>query len=107
MKELLTLAPKVDAVFFATNTLAIEGLKTIYNSGIKVPEDLAIIAFDESDAFDFFYSPLSYVSQPLAEMGKKAVKLAIEKIKNNNKKYSTILVKEKLVLRKSSGRKMQ
>ena len=107
MKELLALVPKINAIFFATNTLAVEGLKIIYKSGIRVPEDLAIIAFDESDAFDFFYSPLSYISQPLAEMGKKAVKLAIERIRNNDKKYATILVKEKLVLRKSSGKKMK
>jgi LacI family transcriptional regulator len=106
MKELLALVPKIDAVFFTTNTLAIEGLKIICQSDIKVPEDLAIIAFDESDAFDFFYSPLSYISQPLADMGKEAVKLAIEKIRCNDKKYRTILVKEKLVLRKSCGRKM-
>ena len=107
MEELLALVPKIDAIFFATNTLAIEGLKIINRSGVKVPEDLAIIAFDESDAFDFFYSPLSYVSQPLTEMGKEAVKLAIERIRNNDKKYATILVKEKLVLRKSSGKKMK
>ena len=103
MRELLELVPKIDAIFFATNTLAIEGLKIVYGLQIRVPEDLSIISFDESDAFDFFYSPLSYVSQPLAEMGKKAVTLAIEKIKDNDKKYVTILVKGKLVLRKSCG----
>ena len=107
MKELLALAPKINAIFFATNTLAVEGLKIIYKSGIRVPEDLAIIAFDESDAFDFFYSPLSYISQPLAEMGKKAVKLTIEKIRNNDTKYASIIVKEKLVIRKSSGNKIK
>ena len=107
MKELLALVPKINAIFFATNTLAVEGLKIIYKSGIRVPEDLAIIAFDESDAFDFFYSPLSYISQPLAEMGKKAVELAIEKIRNSDAKYATIIVKEKLVIRKSSGNKIK
>ena len=107
MRELLALVPKINAIFFATNTLAVEGLKIIYKSGIRVPEDLAIIAFDESDAFDFFYSPLSYVSQPLAEMGKKAVELAIEKIRNSDAKYATIIVKEKLVIRKSSGNKIK
>ena len=107
MKELLALVPKINAIFFATNTLAVEGLKIIYKSGIRVPEDLAIIAFDESDAFDFFYSPLSYISQPLAEMGKKAVKLTIEKIRNNDTKYASIIVKEKLVIRKSSGNKIK
>jgi len=107
MKDLMVPTLKIDAIFFATNTLAIEGLKIIYESGIKVPEDLSIIAFDESDAFDFFYSPLSYVKQPLEDMGKKAVKLVIERISNNDKKYADIIVKEELVLRKSCGNKIK
>ncbi len=103
MKELLFPDLKVDAFFFATNTLAVESLKVINQSGFKVPDDLAIISFDESDAFDFFYSPLSYVSQSLEDIGKSAVKLIIDRIENGDKAYSTIIVKEKLVLRKSCG----
>ena len=103
MNELLFPEQKVDAFFFATNSLAVESLKIIYQAGIKVPEELAIIAFDESDAFDFFYCPLSYVSQSLAEMGKEAVNMVIERLKDQAKKHKNIIIKEKLVLRKSSG----
>lgn len=103
VKELLFPSLKVDAFFFATNTLAVESLKIINQSGIKVPGDLAVIAFDESDAFDFFYCPLSYVNQSLEDMGKEAVKLITEKIGNKSKKHNNIIVKEKLVLRESSG----
>ena len=105
MKELLVPELKVDAFFFATNTLAIESLKVINQLGIKVPNDLAIISFDESDAFDFFYSPLSYVSQSLEDIGKGAVKLVIERLKDNTKEYTNLIIKEKLVLRKSCGTK--
>ncbi len=105
IKKLLYPVLKVDAFLFATNTLAVESLKIIYHLGIKVPEDLAIISFDESDAFDFFYAPLSYVSQSLEDIGKGAVKLVIERIQDGDKICSTIIVKEKLVLRKSSGEK--
>ncbi|MEO6844155.1 MAG: substrate-binding domain-containing protein [Ginsengibacter sp.] len=105
MNEMLFPDLKVDAFFFATNTLAVESLKIINQSGIKVPDKLAIIAFDESDAFDFFYSPLSYVSQSLEDMGKGAVNLVIERIKDHSKKYTNLIIKEKLVLRKSCGTK--
>ena len=105
MKELLFPELKVDAFFFATNTLAVESLKVINRIGIKVPGDVAIISFDESDAFDFFYSPLSYVSQSLEDMGKGAVKLVIERLKDNSKEYTNLIIKEKLVLRKSCGTK--
>lgn len=103
MNELLFPELKVDAFFFATNTLAVESLKIINQSGIKVPDELALIAFDESDAFDFFYSPLSYVSQSLEGMGKGAVNLVIDRLKDNKKEYTNLIIKEKLVLRKSSG----
>jgi LacI family transcriptional regulator len=105
MNELLFPELKVDAFFFATNTLAVESLKIINQSGIKVPDELALIAFDESDAFDFFYSPLSYVSQSLEGMGKGAVNLVIDRLKDNKKEYTNLIIKEKLVLRKSSGSK--
>jgi LacI family transcriptional regulator len=103
MKSILSPKLKVDALFFATNTLAVAGLKIINQLGIKVPDDLAIVSFDESDAFDFFYSPLTYVSQSLTEIGKGAVKLATDRINNNDKKCTSIVVQPKLILRKSSG----
>jgi len=103
LKSILQPQLKVDALFFATNTLAVAGLKIINQLGIKVPHDLAIVSFDESDVFDFFYSPLTYVSQSIAEIGRGAVKLAIERINNNEKKCTTIVVQPKLILRKSSG----
>jgi len=105
MKSILSPQLKVDALFFATNTLAVAGLKIINQLGIKVPDDLAIVSFDESDAFDFFYSPLTYVSQSLTEIGKGAVKLVTDRINNNEKKCTSIVVQPKLILRKSSGSK--
>ncbi|HEY4063037.1 MAG TPA: substrate-binding domain-containing protein [Puia sp.] len=101
--RLLRPSLNVDAVFFGTNSLAVEGLKEINALGIKVPSDLAIISFDESEAFDFFYSPVTYVSQSLADMGKAALKLVIDRIGNSQKKNESIIVETKLIVRKSSG----
>jgi LacI family transcriptional regulator len=94
---------KVNAFFFATNTLAVESLKVINKSGIKVPDELAIISFDESDAFDLFYSPVSYVSQSVEDIGREAVSLVIGRIADNRKKFVRVIVEAKLVIRKSSG----
>ncbi|MBS1948990.1 MAG: substrate-binding domain-containing protein [Bacteroidetes bacterium] len=102
MTNILSPRLKVDALFFATNTLAVAGLKIINQLGIKVPDDLAIVSFDESDAFDFFYSPLTYVSQSLSEIGRGAVKLATDRINNGEKKCTSIVVQPRLILRKSS-----
>ncbi len=94
---------QVDALFFATNSLAVAGLKEINKLGIKVPDELAIISFDESDAFDFFYSPVTYVSQSLADIGKEAIKLVLNKLHSKNKKNMDIIVEAKLIVRESCG----
>ncbi len=96
---------QVDALFFATNSLAVAGLKEINRLGIKVPDDLAIISFDESDAFDFFYSPVTYVSQSLADIGNEAVKLVLNRLQNKNKKIADVIVEARLMVRESCGSK--
>lgn len=97
---------QIDALFFTTNSLAVEGLKKINETGIKVPDELAVISFDQSDAFDLFYSPVTYVSQSLSDIGKEAVKLVINRINNNKKKQVNVIIESKLVLRDSCGRNL-
>jgi len=94
---------QIDALFFATNSLAVVGLKEINKLKIKVPEELAIISFDESDAFDFFYSPVSYVSQSLTDIGKEAIKLVINRLHGKSKKNTDVIVEAKLIVRESCG----
>jgi LacI family transcriptional regulator len=105
--ELISPDLKVDGFFFATNSLAVESLKRINEFDIKVPDDLAIISFDEREAFDFFYSPITYVNQSVASIGKEAVKLAISRINDYSKKPSEVVVQARLVIRESCGRKLK
>jgi len=91
---------KLDALFIATNTLSLAGLYQINSMGIKVPEDLALIGFDGNEAFDFFYSPLSFVKQPVDEMGKEAVRILLDQI-NGSKKISHVKLLSQLILRNS------
>ena len=91
----------VTAIFFTSNLLAISGLKYINSLGIKIPDQLAIVGFDETDAFDLFYVPISYVKQPLVELGRESIKLLLENIDNNESLNSTVLDAE-LVIRSSS-----
>lgn len=92
-----------DALFFATNTLAIEGLKYINTLGIRVPEDLAIVTFDEGEALDLFYSPVTFVRQPIMDMGKAAVRVLLDQIIAAKKETAVICMDTELVIRKSCG----
>jgi LacI family transcriptional regulator len=74
----------VDALLFAANALTMHGLKYINALQIKVPDQLAIISFDRTNAWDLFYAPLTYINQPLSEIGRVATKILLEKIEGNN-----------------------
>ncbi|MGY5850120.1 LacI family DNA-binding transcriptional regulator [Salegentibacter sp. F14] len=104
INEMLMGRERVKAIFFATNTLAVQGLKYIDELNYKVPKDVAIISFDEGEAFDFYYCPLSHIKQPLKEMGEKAVKLLIKNIDEPDMPHEEICLDEELVIRKSCNR---
>lgn len=94
---------QIDALFFATNTLSITGLNFLNKSNLKVPDDIAVVCFDESEVFDFFYSPITFVNQPLLDVGKNAVKILINQISGAKGGISQIVLKSNLVIGKSSG----
>ena len=91
---------KLDALILATNSISVAGLYKILSLGIKVPKDLALIGFDGNEAFDFFYSPLTYVKQPVDEMGKEAVRILLDQI-NGSKKISHVNLLSQLIIRDS------
>lgn len=94
---------QIDAILFASNSLAVAGLKKIQEYHIRVPEQLAIISFDETDVFDFFYSPVTYISQSVGEIGREAVQMAAERISQGSKKTVRKTVDAKLIVRESCG----
>lgn len=92
---------QINALLFATNALTIAGLYCIKKLNLKIPEDLAIIGFDGNEAFDFFYAPLTYIAQPIEEMGKEAVRVLVEQINGSNK-IAHIKLRHTLIKRQSS-----
>ncbi|WP_214072152.1 LacI family DNA-binding transcriptional regulator [Mucilaginibacter sp. dw_454] len=97
---ILTHAKPCDAAFFATDTLAITGLKYLNKHNIKVPGQLSVLSFDESEAFELFYCPVTHLQQPLAEMGRAAVDTVVGLI-DHNKINRQVSLESKLVKGKS------
>lgn len=86
---------KVDGLFFATNTLATEGLKKMRKINLHFAP--VIVSFDQSDIFEMLDHPPVYLQQPLVQMGKKAVELAIAKIADYNKENERVVFKTTLI----------
>ncbi len=102
--ELLSLPEPVEAILFASNTLSVFGLKYINTLSIKVPDDLAIASFDESDAWELFYAPLTHIKQPLQQMGQLATKLLLDSIDKNNE-ITQVNMEAELIIGKSTTRR--
>jgi LacI family transcriptional regulator len=99
--DLLALPEPIEAIMFASNTLSAFGLKYINTLPITVPDDLAIAAFDQSEASEIFYAPLTHIKQPLEEMGQMATRILLELINKNNK-ITQVNMEAELVIGKSS-----
>ncbi len=94
-----------DALILATNTISIACLYAIQRLNIRVPERLGLVGFDGSDAFEFFYSPLTYTKQPVDVIAQKAVEIITDQIANKNRSVQSMLIEGELVVRKSSSKR--
>ena len=72
--------PDLEAVFFATNYLGLLGLESIHRLGLKLPDDLAMICFDDHDVFRLYPPGITCIRQPAEEIAKTALKLLMEQL---------------------------
>lgn len=76
MQLLLEQQPELDAVFASSDQIALGALNTLINSSRKVPEDIALVGFDNIPESAYFQPPLTTIHQPLFDIGC----LAVEKL---------------------------
>ena len=74
--------PGLDSIIFATNYLALSGIKAINESGLNIPKDISVIAFDDHDVFNIYNPSITAISQPLDEMAKQLFKTLLDKLEN-------------------------
>lgn len=101
-KTLLEREPKIDAIVFGSDVQAYGGLEALRELNKKVPGDIAVIGFDNLPFSRITNPPLSSVSQPMFEMGRKASQMLLDAIKRKDFSNKTVKLKCGLVLRQSS-----
>lgn len=83
--ELFGEGSEVDGVLFATNSISMLGIRNLMHKGINIPNDVKVVCFDKSDAFDLMSIPIPYILQPIEEMGKRSVDILIKQIEQGCK----------------------
>lgn len=91
-----------DTVFCFNDQLAIGALKAIKKHGYRIPEQIAVMGFSESQSALLTEPPLSSVAQPLDQMGETAATLLLEKIKNPDAPDRTVILNASINIREST-----
>jgi len=73
--ELLSPPMSVQGIFTANNTVALYAMEAIQQMGLRIPQDVALVSFDDIELFRFTHPPVTAISQPLQEIGESAVEL--------------------------------
>jgi LacI family transcriptional regulator, repressor for deo operon, udp, cdd, tsx, nupC, and nupG len=100
MKKILNLKDRPTAVFAVSDLLAIGALKEINNNGLHVPNDIALVGFDNIDFSNMTHPTLTTISQPMYKMGTIAAKMLISQIKGEE--VESIVVDHELIIRGST-----
>ncbi len=104
MTDLLIRTERVTAIFTAGYYLALETLSLLRSLGLRVPEDVSIVSFDDPPSAAHLNPPLSTVRQPLYEMGQSAMDLLFEVLTSPHPEPRTIFLPTELVIRESCRR---
>jgi LacI family transcriptional regulator len=101
--------PKLDAVLFGTNYIGVSGLKAINALGRRIPDDLAVISFDDHDVFELNTPTITAIAQPIEEMAERLITLLLAKlnVKSNDPPVKTVVLPTRMLVRNSSGANKQ
>lgn len=91
----------ITALLVSSSLMSIGAVQFLSNSSIKVPEEVAIIGYDDYIWSGITTPPLSTIKQPTSEIGEKAAELITERIITPNKKIENIILPAELILRES------
>lgn len=82
-KHLLASGSRPTAIFTLASTIMLGSLMAIREAGLKVPEDISLITFDNYSYLDFLEPPIARINQPIEDICTLAVKILFQKINNH------------------------
>lgn len=103
MQRMLPAQP--DAVFAASDVMALGAMRAVREAGLRVPDDIAFVGFDDLPVATLANPQLTTVHQPIVEFGEKAVEILIDLIENGVKPPRRVIMDTELVIRDSCGAK--
>lgn len=102
MRELLERRPALDAVFAASDVMAAGARRELRAAGRRIPQDVALVGFDDSVVARHMDPPLTSVRQPIEEMGRTMARVLLAGIAGEPGGDAAVVLPNRLVVRESS-----
>lgn len=106
-RRLLNLADRPTAIITGNNLSTIGALQAVQERHLRVPQDIALVGFDDFQWADLFQPRLTLISQPIKQIGETAANMLVERMADPNRPPRTIRLETSLVIRESCGCNME
>lgn len=102
MAELLASDPELDGVFAANDLMAVGALRVLHEHGRSVPDDVALVGFDDSEPARMARPRLTTVAQPVEEMAARMTGILIDQLTNPDFQLTSVVFDPELIVRESA-----
>ena len=103
MERLLTARPDIDAVFAASDLMASGAMAVLEAAGRRIPQDVAVVGYDDSPVATSVRPRLTSVRQPIEEMGHEMARLLVDAVEGTDPVQRRVILATELVRRASSA----
>ena len=103
IKKLLSVNDLPSAIFAVSDTLAIGAMKALKTSGLRVPQDMAVIGFNDTPLAQMIEPPLTTISAPSYDLGRSAAEILIKLINKKPVEKKQLVLSTSITVRQSCG----
>ena len=100
--ELLRSNIKPDGIFTSNNLITVGAFQALRANNIRIPQDIALVGFDETTWGNVVEPPLTIISQPTEDIGRSAIELLLQRIETPNRPHKKLIMQGSLQIKGSS-----
>jgi LacI family transcriptional regulator len=106
-KAILEQRPRPTALFAVAGDLAVGVLKAVHDLNLKIPEELAVVFFDDLPIYECFWPPITAIRQPIDQLGSTASNLLFTLLDGKTPMLKSVILPTELMVRESCGSKLK
>lgn len=105
MQTLLALPEPPEAVFTGNDAMAVGAYRALYDAGLAIPDDVAVVGYDDIELARYMTPPLTTIHQPKDELGELAIDTLLYRLEHPDIEHSVLVLTPELIVRGSVGQR--